>query len=180
MLRYDEPALLHSLASLAPKDRVAFAVACAERLRPYFGYPDSPPIPKQLDEALEALRRAVEESLPANALNSVVSICETTLDPDDDAVAAISYASAATLPDGTPAAAWAARRAYEARDRLVGDTLDGAVFTPEVEQRILAHPAVQAELHHQAVDLELLSTPGDHGHTVLQRARKVATGRAAI
>ena len=177
MLRYDESTLIARLAALSLRARVAFAAACAERLRAYFGYPDSPPTPRVLDGALEALESAIHRELPDPALRAAVDACNASLDVDDDAVAAAMYACRAQASEGVQAAAWAARRGYEARDRLVSETL-GVDFNLEgAEQGVLAHPIVQAELQHQADDLEILAASGDQAPAVLARARQAGITR---
>jgi hypothetical protein len=176
MLQYDEPKLIGRLEALSPRARVAFAAACAERLRAYFGYPDSPPTPRQVDAALEALGRAIRTERPDASLQSAVQACEASLDIDDDAVAAIIYAWSALGSDG----ARAARRGYEARDRLVSDSL-GVDFNVEgAEHLVLAHPIVQAELKRQVDDLELLSASSEQASAVLERARTLAKVRDAV
>ncbi|HEY7437384.1 MAG TPA: hypothetical protein VIE41_19745 [Methylomirabilota bacterium] len=180
MLQYDEPKLIGRLEALSPRARVAFAAACAERLRAYFGYPDSPPTPRQVDAALEALGRAIRTERPDASLQSAVQACEASLDIDDDAVAAIIYAWSALGSDGARAAARAARRGYEARDRLVSDSL-GVDFNVEgAEHLVLAHPIVQAELKRQVDDLELLSASSEQASAVLERARTLAKVRDAV
>ncbi len=68
--------------------------------------------------------------------------------------------------------AWAARQTYEAYDTYIGG-LDDAY---EYEESIDAHPLVQAELTHQARDLDDLAAPGlnaDAIRRVAERARRV-------
>lgn len=180
MLRYDEPALIARLEALSPRARLAFAAACAERLRGYFGYPNSPPTPRVLEEALEALRRAIHKELPDASVQAAVDACEASLDIDDDAVAAVMYAWDAQGSASAQAAAWAARRGYEARDRLVSEALDVDFKLEGAEQRILEHRIVQAELQRQANDLELLAASGDRTATVLARARQAGNARDAV
>jgi hypothetical protein len=135
MLRYDESNLIARLEALSPRARVAFAAACAERLRAYFGYPNSPPTPRVLEGALEALQRAIHKELPDATLQAAVVACEASLDIDDDAVAAVLYACGAQGSESAQAAAWAARRGYEARDRLVSEALDVDFNLERAEQR---------------------------------------------
>ena len=180
MLRYDEPTLIARLEALSLRARVAFAAACAERLRGYFGYPDSPPTPRVLEAALEALAKAIRKELPDMALQAAAEACEASLDVDDDAVAAVMYACRAQGGGGAQAAAWAARRGYDARDRLVSEAL-GIDFNLEgAEQRVLEHPVIQAELHQQANDLKVLAPSDDQAPAVLARARKAAGARDAV
>ena len=180
MLRYDEVTLIARLEALSPRARVAFAGACAERLRAYFGYPSSPPTPRVLEGALEALQRAIHKQLPDATLQAAVDACKASLDIDDDAVAAVLYACGAQGSEGAQAAAWAARRGYEARDRLVSEALDVDFNLERAEQRVLGHPIVQAELQRQANDLELLAASSDRAPTVLARARQAGNTRDAV
>ena len=180
MLRFDEPTLIVRLEALSLRARVAFAAACAERLRSYFGYPDSPPTPRVLEGALEALGEAIRKELPDTALQAAAHACEASLDVDDDAVAAVMYACGAQGCEGARAAAWAARRGYDARDRLVSEAL-GIDFNLEgAEQRVLEHPVLQAELHHQANDLNVLASSDDQAPAVLARAREAGGTRDAV
>ena len=180
MLRFDEPTLSARLEALSLRARVAFAAACAERLRGYFGYPDSPPTPSVLEGALKALGKAIRQGLPDTALQAAAEACEASLDVDDDAVAAVMYACGAQGCEGAQAAAWAARRGYEARDRLVSEAL-GIDFNLEgAEQRVLEHPVLQAELHQQANDLKVLASSDDQAPAVLARARKAGGARDAV
>jgi len=180
MLRYDESKLIARLEALSPRARVAFAAACAERLRAYFGYPNSPPPPRVLEGALEALQRAIHKELPDATLQAAVDACEASLDIDDDAVAAVLYACGAQGSESAQAAAWAARRGYEARDRLVSEALDVDFNLERAEQRVLGHPIVQAELQQQANDLELLAASSDQAQRVLARARQAGNTRDAV
>ena len=121
MLHFDESALTERLARLSVPQRYAFALACTERLRPYYSYPDMKPPPPALDSALRLLREIAAGDARAPNLATAIAACESELDTDDDAVASLLYTSRSL--DNLQAAVFAARRAYEARDRLAMENM---------------------------------------------------------
>jgi hypothetical protein len=177
---HDEPRLLAALTGLTPRERVAFAIACALRLRPYFGYPDNPSIPSELDAAFAALIGYVDGSVSHDAVLAATGACENTLKIDDDLVAAVIYASRVPQPDEAQAAVWVARRAYEARDRHVADALAIDFNRAGAEQTVLRHPVVQSELGRQIVDLASLAAETTRALQLLARARAEPTTRPVV
>jgi len=176
MFRFDERRLEQALQALTPHKRAVFALACAERLRPLLGYPKVGASSSTLDTALVALRVAVESGSVGLDLAAAVQACEAGLDPDDDAVAALTYAYQVFAADTVDAAVFAARRGYEARDRLATDQQAIEFTHPGAESTILSHAAVQDELRHQAEDLTLLAASDGNSTLVLDAAQR-ASGR---
>jgi hypothetical protein len=74
----------------------------------------------------------------------------------NDAVASVAYAIRARLTGDCQEAMWAARRAYEALDHYVIARSNPIIVEPDAEDRITAHPLVQAELRRQRADLSQL------------------------
>jgi hypothetical protein len=74
----------------------------------------------------------------------------------NDAVASVAYAIRARLTGDCQEAMWAARRAYEALDHYVIARFNPIIVEPDAENRIAAHPLVQAELRRQRADLSQL------------------------
>ncbi len=157
MHHFNRAGLRSNLAPLSVRARVAFAAACAARLRPYFGYPEpfSPPPP--LVATYEAFRRYLQDSGPTIPACTELEAALAAVDLDDDAVAAAIFALRSLNPEDGEAAAWAAERAYNARDRQAGDALEFTFYTPAVEQTLIASRPVQAELGRQAADLAALA-----------------------
>ena len=167
------------LSRLSVECRSTFAAACAERLRPYYGYPDSPPIPAELNVALEALWSVIHGQPAEVSLDEAGSLLDSLPEPDEDAIAAALWAIDAYKNNDPQAAVWAARRAYEARDRLVVDSLHIRSTDPMWEDTVLAHPVVQEELRRQVDDLEALSISAASAPIVVSRARMAGTKRGA-
>lgn len=72
----------------------------------------------------------------------------------EDAGAAVAFAIRCRQ-SGTPQdAAWCARRAYEAADHHVVNQEGVDTTHPAAEERVVAHPVVQAELARQRRDLD--------------------------
>jgi hypothetical protein len=175
MLRYDELSLERSLRALPAQKRAVFALACTERLRPLYGYPTIGVPCRTLDVALELLRQAIGGGRIDPNLPAALRACETELDPDDDAVAAAIFTYQAFSEQSLAAAKYAARRGYDARDRMVLEALPSFGRGPKDELAILSSKPVQDELRSQAQDLTLLAAPDDKSAVVLAAAR-TATG----
>ena len=176
-IRYDESLLRAGLARLPRKHRAAFAAACAERLFPAyvrFAHEARRGDPEALRTALNLLwddlagNPVSELTLRASAEKCLALVPREDEEPwvesqpsADDAAAALVYAIQSMVTDGTQEAAWSARRAYDALDRVVMDGEPGIVVTELVAQRVLEHPLVQAELLRQRRDLDDLLGLGD-------------------
>src|ERR1043166_6188257 len=118
MVKYDEAAILARLTRLSPRDRAAFALACAKRLDPLLltVAPSDVVVARQSRELLESTL-----SIPGSAepeLQAALHRLESLETIDVDAIAAVAYALRAWLTGSPEEAAWAARRAYEAQDLI--------------------------------------------------------------
>jgi uncharacterized protein YjaG (DUF416 family) len=187
-LRFDEDDLVRRLDGLAPRLRVAFAAACAERLFPAYelyanvtGRGEAAFLRDALDAVWEHLHRtpgaAPDASLLTRRAMQSLHDDETSepfvpeLPAADSAATAIVYALRALDEGSSQEAAWAARHAYEAADYFVTH-----VVGLEDEDAIDAHPAVQAELERQNRDLEeLLSVAEATMRQTLERLRRRAS-----
>ena len=179
MATFDETALARRLEGLPHLARVAFATACAARMRiPYrqaLGQ-FSVDRPDVLDDALSHLwayslsgaqvdwtawsESLIEQIPPEDDMAN--SACQVM----DDALAAAAYA-ARTARGGDPAeAAYSARRLYDAVDAYAQRSLAFTEFTPEIERALSDHPVVQQELGRQARDLAELEY-GDTASAIL-------------
>jgi len=172
MIRYDEPLLVKHLNRIAPPLRVAFAASCAERLFPAyvrFSEQTGRGNPRILRSALDRLWTAlVDQAISASDLATEIDSCMAQIPREDegdwsptrayaeDAAAAIAYGLRVLNKGDSQEAAWAARRVYEALDHFVINTSGVDGDGPDVEEQVLQHPLVQAELKRQRRDLEAL------------------------
>lgn len=166
---YDETKLIADLAGLGEPARTAFAAACAERLLLLYarfhtetGQGD----PKKVSQALERLwadlagdpMSADELSAEIEALMALVPSDEddnwTDLSPyAQNAVTAATYALESRRAEQPQLPAWSARQAYEAIDYFVTNSENVDFNSPGIEEHVLRHPLVQAELARQQRDL---------------------------
>jgi hypothetical protein len=181
------------LAALPFPAVLAFAAVCIERTFPCLAhyYAATPREAIGLERFAQARDTIWSATLdPINALSDAVSdarrllpACEARLIDEDqafavgvpaaeDASACIVYGLRLVITRNVENAVWIAQRLYEAADRVAVAAVDGPLGTAGDEARILAHPAVQAELHRQQRDLaELGATAGDDGTWPAQCAR---------
>jgi hypothetical protein len=153
---FDETMLISRLDALAPRERAAFALACARRLEPSLR---SDTQTEDLVRACLALLEAsvLDDDLPRVGSSEALARLENSPDLDTDPVASTCFALRTLLHGASQDAAWAARRAYDARDQLVWDELGLQFSDPGAEERVLAHPLMQQELRAQREDLNALS-----------------------
>jgi hypothetical protein len=175
MLAYDEDERIRRLDRLPAKLRVAFALACAERLmggfRTYSGGRSS-----RDEEVLAQIMNQLWQDTQGNGrlssaeLAQMLDTCMALMPGEgdsaphlgdaiaEDCVAAIAYAIRCRQNGQSQQAAWAACRAYEALDQYVirKDSLN--VYSPGGESQVLADPRVQAELRRQQTDIDELSS----------------------
>ena len=90
------------------------------------------------------------------------------------------YALRAKLAGEAREAAWAARVAYEALDNFVINSEDININKPGEEQRVLAHPLVQAELARQDRDLDELRAGKQAPAALITGLRDRARAEAAL
>ncbi len=170
--KFDEPALLAALEARTIATQSAFAQACAHRIRRL----DLPPLLIEAgllcDQCLKAARQFIEgEAFDVTALEALREAMESSEDVDDDRVAACAFVLRHLLSREGQEAVWSARRAYDACDALAQRAFDFDVFTEEVEDSLLTHPVVQAELRHQQLDLEQLRIDPGSSTAVVERAK---------
>jgi hypothetical protein len=171
--KFDEAALLVALQAGTLATQSAFAQACAHRIHRL----DLPSLPDEVrllcDRSLEAARQFIEgEAFDATALVSLREAVESSEDVDDDRVAACAFVLRHLVSREVQEAVCSARRAYDACDALAQRAFDFDVFTREVEDSLLAHPIVQAELRKQHLDLQQLRSDPGSSTLVLARAKR--------
>jgi uncharacterized protein YjaG (DUF416 family) len=167
-LQYDEAELLDELQQLSRASRVAFATACAQRLMPSYerfsaitGRGDTVRLSSIIDtlwrdlQGMQAgdheLRRALQ--LAAELLPDDEHGWVREQSAADDYVAALTYALRCRISGEAQDAVWAARRAYNALDDFVVNSLHLDLNEKGLRDRIMSHPAVQAELERQRRDI---------------------------
>jgi len=177
MIKYDEQKLIRSLEVLPNFARVAFAAACAERQMA-----DYARVTRKSDgfgSVVAALDSIWSELMGAPTRDDIfrrhLAVCMSAMaEPEspeametDDAIASVAYTLRARLRGDSQEAAWAARTTYASLDYYLGGLIPSTEFTREVEQRILAHPLMQAELERQRRDLsDLTELVGDKGNVI--------------
>ena len=166
-LRFESNHLREHLEKLSPQARVAFALACS--LRTAAGQPQAEPMVVAARELAEeyALNGSLE---PAVAHKLLAQLWESPELDRDDAASAY-YALESALKDNVESVIWAAQRAYDARDTEAQATLTFSIFTKEIEETLILHPAVQKELRSQLADIDTLLTSASNIRHVIHHAR---------
>jgi len=195
VLYYDEAALATQLSQLSRDLRPVFALLCSRRIMSkcdiWYGTGESNRATR-LSELVGEFERALPErrmsqALASEMLNGCVSLLPDSEDDtesfrdycEEDAVAALAYAIRSWIEDSSQEAAYAGRRAYEAADRRVLQTMPGSTIDPSTERVILAHPFVQSELASQAKDLAALAALSRAPDAVTQAARLLVEAQSA-
>ena len=135
MLTFDETVLMCVLNRLPVWKRVAFAAACAERLRPaYLSFSSrmARGSPREFEEILNCLWSDLDGSnTPGDEAEASIERCMSLIPREDDepwdesqvyaenAGTALSYALRCRQNGDSQEAAWAARHVYEALDHYV-------------------------------------------------------------
>ena len=177
MYRFDPDVLKEALAGFPAEARVAFALACAERLA-HISLSASNPEAREL---ATTARNFAQQFVAGAAINpDEISVLAVQLEScphlDSDEIAASAYVLDCLRANDPQAAVWAAQRAYDARDLAAQESMQFTVYTPGVELALLSDSGVQAELASQASDLDLLrSNPSAASH-VATRARATVGG----
>ncbi len=173
MRSFDEETLQNDLQALGAKGVVAFALACAERMFPNYqafqaqeDWGNSHSLRVALDMAWHWLRSGTE---PHNLAQAFVEVEEATPDTEDFAVDLVSpaldaaVATAAVLElivgAGLEKAVEIASLARDTVDMFVQEAESMDSSDPRLEERILAHDLMQAELASQHRDIIELSVP---------------------
>lgn len=148
MHRFEPTVLLNQLSALPRRSQVAFALACAERLA------IAAASPSELTDGARQLAylfvsgQELEESVVQDTLANLNAAAEL-----DDDVHAASFYALECCRLGAQSAVWAAQRAYDHSDLIAQGSLSIGRVAEDIEQQLLAHAAVQAELKCQAGDL---------------------------
>lgn len=188
MLTFDEPQMREQLQQLAPRARIAFAAACAERLMPsytVYGGLHGVGNPQTLRSALDNVWQVARGETVSLDSAKVFDDCAALVPGDDeaenegveaaeDAAAAVVYAISVTKVFDAQDVLSCARRVYEALDTYVSNALG-----VEGEVALLAHPLIQNEFARQRRDLEELAQAGSDVSTAADRLRirAVSEGR---
>ncbi|GEM_PF-2298211 len=149
--------LKRRLGGLPVKARVAFALACAERLTRYSRHP----VGSETYESARAARRLARQFIGGAAidpgeLDALAQRLESSPDIDDDDVAASAFVLECLRAGDVHSAVWAAERAFDARARAAEKGMVFTVYTPEIEAALLSDPELQGELARQRADLGAL------------------------
>jgi hypothetical protein len=160
MHRFDPQSLKQKLEALPHVSRVAFALACADRLAEFLG--------NYIEPAIAARNVARQFVLGSPVASPELAELAATLEGspllDCDDVAASAYLLDCLRTNDPQAAVWTAQRAYDARDLAAQEAMSISTYTPEIEATLLASPAVQAELASQITDInELIGSAGAAG-----------------
>jgi len=189
-IAFDEAELARKLNGLAPRSRVAFAAACAERLLPAYeaftelaGRGDA----RALGDMLARIwKNLLGQKMGPNELQADIDRCMELIPGEDeepwfdgqpyadDAASAVAYTLRALQRGDSQESAWAARRAYEALDHHVTHRLG-----IDDEVQAAGHPAVQAELLRQRRDLHELDAAGEDPADAILRLRDRAREEAS-
>jgi YD repeat-containing protein len=178
MYQFNSDSTRRDLAVLPFPAVLAFAAACIERTFPCLEhyYAATPSDAISLDKFAQARDTIWSATLdPSNAVSLAQPLlpdCEVRLIDEDqafaagvpgaeDASACIVYGLRLMITGDRENAVWIAQRLYDAADRVALAEVAGAMVTEADEARLMANPAVQAELHRQRRDLaELGATAG--------------------
>lgn len=169
-----ESALKEYLDQLPKQAKMAFAVACAQRIFPYYEKYAIALGPTQMDIKVFAeafsyvLNNLISNDVDASTLQALLNRCMRVLPSEEDAwenglpyaedaTAVIIYCIRLLLTGDTQEAVWAAKRIYEAVDSFVINAYQVDVNNVDGEKFILNHPIVRNELTRQVRDLEELA-----------------------
>jgi len=200
MWTHDEHRLVADLERLTATRKVAFALACAERLIPSyqrFAVLTGRGQPQVLTSSLERLwsdvlgeHHSTDVELAIlldGVMNQVPREDDEHWIPEqaaaEDSAAAVAYAIRCRRTGLAQEAAWAARRAYEAQDHQVLEAEKVEIAEPGADLQVLLHPSVQAELGRQQRDLNELLRGDARDETELLRVvrhRSRAEARIAL
>src|SRR5215813_12242274 len=174
---YHEARLGEAVQKLHPNLRVAFAVACAERLlsaaASFVQGSQNDDLLKSKDIAGRLWLDLEGGKMSASEVEQAIEVCIAMIERIEggssnwqesavgDAVAALCYALRCHQTGDTKEAVWAARRPYESLDAYVIDQEGIDTNKPNGEQRVLSHPLIQAEVARQQRDLDDLLTAQD-------------------
>jgi hypothetical protein len=194
MRTFHERRLIRALKSLPNSHKTAFAAACAERQMTSYRvfameqgreFPD--PIERALAELWSDLLGEHGSEVREEQIDALIGFIPQDVAQEEwtqafnnaqNAGIATAYALRTRIRDDVQQAAWAARIAYEALDDFIVNSGNIDTNKPGAENRVLAHPLVQAELARQDRDLDDLRDHADSAHIIANirdRARAEAT-----
>lgn len=195
-LSFDEAALAAWGSRLAPAARLAFAVACAERLLPNYGAFHRQfgwGRPKILRKALDAVWAAITDGTnPTDAeldeLEQEVVDCEPETEDFDtilvssalDAACAAGHVLAILRTNDVDDMVAVASLARDSVDMYVQEAESMPVQAPDLEERIRLHPLMQSELHYQAGLLSELESASLNYSSFKRKHRAPATGSLGL
>lgn len=157
MYHVDAAELSRQLGVLPVEARVAFALACADRLTEYSRHSRGSETYELARAGRELARRFVAgAAIVEEELDTLTSRLESSSDIDDDDIAACAHVLECLRTGEVQPAVWAAGRAYDARERAAEKRMAFKVYTPEIEAALLRDPNLQTELAHQQADLDVL------------------------
>ena len=167
---YNEDLLIDKLEKLPTRLRVLYAATCTERLFPaYECYLEKSA--KRVEHNLQALLQrlwldvsgeAMSDSEIENGIDKCMNEIQDINDSDwideaaEGAASSLCYALRCRKNGEAQEAAWATRVLYDTLDHFVINKEDIDINESGAEDRVLAHPLMQAELARQHRDLEEL------------------------
>jgi hypothetical protein len=165
MHRFDPANLKKQLESLPHSARVAFALACAERLA----------LSNEQIQLAQSARATASKFVlggitPRPEMDLLAAQLAASPQIDQDDVAACAYVLDCVRTNDPQAAVWAAQRAYDACDLAAQSSMEFTTYTNDIEIAVLAVPAVQAELASQASDIFDLQENSDTAPKIVSRA----------
>ena len=163
MIAFDETELLAIFSAMPPFRRTAFAAACAERqienYKAYFRVTGRGNPNILMDAIASVWNQLLGSSLVRGELEKKMQAALSLLPEEapfvpeqlyaNDAVSSVVYTIKSLLEDNVRNPIWAARHAYEAADNFAMQSVNSIVIDGDVENRIIGHPVVQAELLRQ-------------------------------
>jgi hypothetical protein len=169
MLKFDEDQINRNLKSIPVRAAVAFALSCAERLKPIKIARERNIHPGSINLLQEVFGALWQFSLNNECvdflnLRSKLQLLLSNEEQDileidsimDDGIAAMMYALSVACNNNSNEAIWAARRAYDAADRIVQQKLNSSNIGISEECFILSDVIVQQEIERQQRDLNFL------------------------
>ncbi len=196
MLTYDETRLVADLKRLSRPLRVLFAAACAERQVPAYTrflngvgveYPNA--VGAALDDVWAnparddsgELERQLEECMALIPREDAIDRWTEDVTYGANAAISVAYALRARKGGDAREAAFAGRIAYESLDHFVVNRQNVDLNLAGAEERVLAHPLIQAELLRQRRDVDELGEVKDPDLTsTAARLRHRAAAEGAL
>lgn len=186
-LSFNKDSLARELERLDRTRKIAFGVACCERLLPHYltfkdevRWGDEQPLMKALNRVWEHL---LGGELTKDEIRTLTNKCESVA-PDSEDFESIhtSFAQDATFSvcavldyvaqDDVERITQVAAFAIDTVDLYVQESQNMNPNDPQLEQKILRHPLMQQELKRQREDIELLKNLDLEREDVIQDLRQ--------